>query len=52
MKNEANNVDEVPVCYKAFCALHGIFAKRVQNIQSSLKDKGNAPVDKRGKYDH
>lgn len=47
-----NLVKEIPVCYKAFLSLHGVSAKRIQNIQKSLKVTGKAPVDKRGTYDH
>lgn len=49
---ENDLVKEIPVCYKAFLSLHGVSAKRVQNIQKSLKITGKAPVDKRGIYDH
>lgn len=45
-------VKEIPVCYKAFMAVHGVKAKRIQNIQKSLKLTGKAPTDGRGKYDH
>lgn len=48
---ENNEVTEIPVCYKAFLSLHGVSAKRIQNIQKSLKT-GKTPVDKRGLYDH
>lgn len=45
-----DQVVEIPVCYKAFLSLHGITAKRVQNLQKSLKTTGIAPLDMRGKH--
>lgn len=51
IKNEGS-ANEVPVCYKAFCSLHGVSGKRVQNIQKALKETGKAPSDNRGQYDH
>ncbi|KAG8289470.1 hypothetical protein J6590_108551 [Homalodisca vitripennis] len=48
MRND--QVVEIPVCYKAFLSLHGIMAKRVQNLQKSLKTTGVAPLDMRGKH--
>lgn len=41
---------EVPVCQKAFLSLHGITKKRLETIRNSLKLKGIAPVDRRGKH--
>lgn len=48
VRNE--QVSEIPVCYKAFLSLHGITAKRLQNLQKSLKTTGLAPLDMRGKH--
>lgn len=45
-----NEFCEIPVCYKAFLALHGITAKRLQTLQDSLKKTGKAPEDMRGKH--
>lgn len=47
-----NSAVEVPVCVKAFVAIHGITLRRVQTLQTSLKKYGQAPKDKRGKYIH
>lgn len=45
-----NNVVEIPVCYKAFISLHGITARRIQFVQSSLKLNGRIKKDGRGKH--
>lgn len=50
--DNGNQYEEIPVCYKAFLSLHGVTAKRVQNIQKALKCTGKAPTDLRGHYDH
>ncbi|KAK4877699.1 hypothetical protein RN001_010205 [Aquatica leii] len=41
---------EVPICYKAMLALHGISAKRLQNIQFQLVTVGHIESDKRGRH--
>lgn len=46
---EGNSVEEVPVCFKAFCSLHGISKKKVEIIQTYLK-KGSSTNDGRGKH--
>lgn len=48
IRNE--QVCEIPVCYKSFLSLHGITAKRLQNLQQSLKTTGLPPLDMRGKH--
>ena len=48
VRNE--QVSEIPVCYKPFLSLHGITAKRLQNLQKTLKTTGLAPLDMRGKH--
>lgn len=37
---------EIPVCQKAFIALHGISKRRLQTIQDSMKDTRKSPKDK------
>lgn len=41
---------DIPICYKAMLALHGITSQRIQNIQKSLKATGTAPKDGRGRH--
>lgn len=41
---------EVPVCQKAFLALHGIKSKKLEVLQRSLKFSGAPPQDKRGRH--
>ncbi|KAK5650194.1 hypothetical protein RI129_001223 [Pyrocoelia pectoralis] len=41
---------EVPICYKAMLALHGISAKRIQNIQLQLVTVGHVEPDKPGRH--
>lgn len=41
---------DVPVCQKAFLALHGIKSKKLEVLQKSLKFSGVAPKDKRGTH--
>lgn len=48
IKNDS--LKEVPVCYKAFIAIHGITARRVQTLQSMLTTKGGVVKDGRGKH--
>lgn len=43
-------MSEIPVCQKAFIALHGITKRRLQTIQSSMKDTGISHRDKRGTH--
>lgn len=45
-----NTMREIPVCQKAFIALHGIKKGRLETIQASLKDTGKSPKDNRGKH--
>lgn len=46
---KGNLIEEVPVCFKAFCSLHGISKKKVEVIQNYLK-KGGSTDDGRGKH--
>ena len=43
------DAEKVVVCKKAFCSIHGISAKRVENVVVKVGSTGVAPVDKRGK---
>ncbi|KAL1516294.1 hypothetical protein ABEB36_000213 [Hypothenemus hampei] len=45
-----NKSIEVPICYKAMLSLHGISAKRLQNIQDQLRIDGHVKSDGRGKH--
>lgn len=49
VKND-NTMREIPVCYKAFLALHGISPRTVQTIQKQLKECGRVVSDGRGKH--
>lgn len=49
---DGKKVTEIPVCAKAFVSIHGITTRRVQTLQTSGKQFGAAPKDKRGKYKH
>lgn len=44
------NKPDVPVCAKAFCALHGITKNKLTYLQKGLKMTGQAPRDMRGKH--
>ena len=44
--------EEVPECFKAFCALHGVTRGRVEHIQKCLKVTGISPKDKRGTHNN
>lgn len=44
------NTSEVPVCQKAFLALHGIKSKKLEVLQKSLKFSGAPPKDQRGRH--
>lgn len=48
--NEADDAQDIQVCYKAFLSLHGITGRRVQTIQNYLKVSGRVPKDGRGKH--
>ncbi|KAJ8883639.1 hypothetical protein PR048_015492 [Dryococelus australis] len=41
---------DIPICYKAILALHGITAQRIQIIQKSLKPTETAHKDGRGRH--
>lgn len=43
---------EIPVCQNAFIALHGITKRRLATIQSSMKETGKSPKDKRGTHNN
>lgn len=43
---------EIPVCQKAFIALHGITKRRLATIQSSVKEIGKSAKDKRGTHNN
>lgn len=45
---EVTSLEEVPVCAKAFMAIHGIGKGKLDYIKNSIKSTGKAPVDKRG----
>lgn len=45
-----NNITEIPVCRKAFTAIHGMSKKKVEYLINSLKLTGNSPKDQRGKH--
>ncbi|CAH1102139.1 unnamed protein product [Psylliodes chrysocephalus] len=45
-----NGTQEIPICYKAMLSLHGISAKRLQNIQQKLVKDGHAGEDCRGRH--
>lgn len=45
-----NKAIEVPVCYKAMLSMHGISAKRLQNIQQQLVTLGRVKHDERGQH--
>ncbi|KAJ8875299.1 hypothetical protein PR048_023194 [Dryococelus australis] len=49
VKRDGSAVD-IPICYKAMLALHGITAHHIQNIQKSMKSTGTAPKDGRGRH--
>jgi len=44
------NKPDVPVCAKAFCALHGITKNKLTYLQKGMKMTGQAPRDMRGKH--
>lgn len=49
VRDKRNNVMvEIPVCAKAFIALHGIGRGRLATIQRSIKRTGQSPKDGRG----
>jgi hypothetical protein len=50
VKKEGFLVD-IPVCFKAFCSLHGITKKKVEIVQTYLK-KGGSTIDGRGKHNN
>lgn len=52
IKDEENNNKDVPVCFKAFIALHDITKGKVEYLQKRLKTTGKAPVDQRGKHEN
>lgn len=41
---------DVPICFKAFMAIHGITQQRLKTLKKSLQETGNAPLDMRGKH--
>lgn len=43
-----NDMVEIPVCAKAFIALHGVTRRRLATIQNAMKLTGQSPKDKRG----
>lgn len=45
-----NGTQEIPICYKAMLSLHGISAKRLQNIQQKLVKDGHVGEDCRGRH--
>lgn len=45
-----DQVEEIPVCFKAFCSIHGITRGKVEFLQKSLKNEGKSPKDKRGAH--
>lgn len=45
-----DQIEEIPVCLKAFVSLHGVTRRRVETIQKSLKTSGISPKDQRGKH--
>ncbi|KAJ8918941.1 hypothetical protein NQ315_016843 [Exocentrus adspersus] len=46
----AGVAEEIPICFKAFLAIHGITKRKLELLQKSLKSTGLAPKDKRGKH--
>lgn len=44
-----DQIQEVPVCYKAFLSIFGITKGKLEHLQKSLKETGIAPKDRRGK---
>lgn len=48
--SDNGDVQEKQVCRKAFLAMHGIERKKLEVLQRSLKLKGKAPRDRRGKH--
>ncbi|KAL4153679.1 hypothetical protein QTP88_001512 [Uroleucon formosanum] len=44
------NKPDVPVCAKAFCALHGITKNKLTYLQKGMKMTDQAPRDMRGKH--
>ncbi|KAK9710177.1 hypothetical protein QE152_g26192 [Popillia japonica] len=47
-----NDGNEIPVCAKAFCSLHGISQERVRRIKKALFQTGESPRDLRGRHDN
>lgn len=45
-----NIAEEIPVCIKAFAAIHGITRSKIEYVQKSLKFEGKGPKDKRGTH--
>lgn len=43
-------INDVEVCKKAFCSLHGIGKSRVERIVQKIKNKVPSPIDNRGKH--
>lgn len=43
-----DGVLQIPICFKAFYAIHGVSKKKIEYLQRSLKETGLAPRDKRG----
>ena len=48
--NNVVNKSDVPVCAKAFCALHGITKNKLTYLQKGMKMTGQALRDMRGKH--
>lgn len=43
-------IQDIRVCYKAFMAIHGVSASRIQHIRESLAFLGEVRPDQRGKH--
>lgn len=50
LDDEDENIVDTQVCYKDFLSLHGITPRRIQSIQTSLKESGSAKKDNRGRH--
>ncbi|CAG4973820.1 unnamed protein product [Parnassius apollo] len=44
------SVIDVPICFKALMAIHGITQQRLKTLKKSLQETGHAPLDRRCKH--
>ena len=44
------SLNEIPICQKAFVAIHGITNQRICTLRKSLSCTGHSPIDQRGKH--